>query len=208
MSRPSLCLVPTLLPSPSTAPCPAPTNFTNTFDFYLTEIIKVNGPASQILIFKSLYLPLHFTSWSCPICDREKWLSPQAMNLNSFLTYSQAGAQLLIFSTMDILGQLTLLWGLFCAFWMLTNVHPPEASSLSPAFHHIVTTKNTPRLAQCPLAGKSSPLRITTLEARSKANISSLLVPDVHSIQIWSVSHSPGQTLFHGQPQDSRVYRP
>lgn len=106
------------------------------------------------------------------------------MNLNYFLTCSQAGAQLLIFSTMDILGQLTLLWGLFCAFWMLTNVHPPEASSLSPTFHHIVIAKNIPGLGQCPLAGQSSHLRITTLGARSKATISSLLVPDVHSIQI------------------------
>lgn len=169
MSRPSLCSVPTLLPSPSTAPCPAPTNFTNTFDSYSTEIIKVNGPASQILIFKSLYLPLCFTSWSCLIWDREKWLSPQAMNLNSFLTCSQAGAQLLIFSTMDILGQLTPLWGPFCAFWMLTNVHPLEASSLSPTFYHIVTTKNIPRLGQCPLVGKSSHRRITTLEVKEKS---------------------------------------
>ena len=207
MSRPSLCLVPSLLPSPSTASCPVPTNFTNTFDSYLTEIIKVNGPASQILIFTSPYHPLCLTSWSCPICDREKWRSPQGTNLSSFLTCSQPGAQLLTFSTRGILGQLTPLWGLFYAFWILTNVHPLEASSLSPTFHHIGTTKSIPRLGQCPLVHKSSHLRITTLEARSKATISSLLVPDVHSIQILSVSHSPSQTLLHGWPQDSRVYR-
>lgn len=132
MSRPSLCLVPSLLPSPSTAPCPAPTDFTNTFDSYLTEIIKVNGPASQILIFTSPYHPLCLTSWSCPICDRERWRSPQGTNLSSFLTCSQPGAQLLTFSTRDILGQLTPLWGLFCAFSILTNVHPLEAKQPLP----------------------------------------------------------------------------
>lgn len=199
--RPSLCYVPLCFHLP---PLPhallTPTSLTP-----LTptrqKLLKWMDLLHKILIFKSLYLPLCFTSWSCPICDRGRSGSTPSHESqflpNMFSSWSPAT----IFSTMDILGQLTLLYEeLFCAFWMLTNVHPLGPAASPPPSTTLWQPKISPRLGQCPLVGKSSHRRITTLEVRSKATISSLLVgPDVHSIQIWSLSHSLGQTV-HGRP--------